>query len=80
MQSLDRTGRVLYVGTFSNTLLPMLRLGFLIAPASLRPAMRAAKQLTDWHGEHVGQAALTRFIDSGELSRHVRRAITMAPC
>ncbi|WP_405804000.1 PLP-dependent aminotransferase family protein [Streptomyces sp. NBC_01187] len=74
LQSLDRTGRVVYVGTFSKTLLPMLRLGFLIAPASLRPALRAAKQLTDWHGDLVGQAALARFIDSGELSRHVRRA------
>ncbi|MGW3497934.1 MocR-like pyridoxine biosynthesis transcription factor PdxR [Streptomyces sp. NPDC001020] len=74
LQSLDRTGRVIYVGTFSKTLLPMLRLGFLIAPASLRTALCSARQLTDWHGEHVGQAALARFIDSGELSRHVRRA------
>ncbi|MBP2333934.1 GntR family transcriptional regulator/MocR family aminotransferase [Saccharothrix coeruleofusca] len=74
LQSLDRTGRVVYVGTFSKTLLPLLRLGFLIAPAALRPALRAAKRLTDWHGDHIGQAALARFIDSGELSRHVRRA------
>ena len=74
LQSLDRTGRVIYVGTFSKTLLPMLRLGFLIAPASLRPALRTARQLTDWHGEHAVQAALARFIDSGEMSRHVRRA------
>ncbi|TDC64648.1 PLP-dependent aminotransferase family protein [Streptomyces hainanensis] len=74
LQSLDRAGRVVYVGTFSKTLLPMLRLGFLVAPAALRPALRAAGQLTDWHGEHVGQAALARLIDSGELARHVRRA------
>ncbi|GAA3107168.1 PLP-dependent aminotransferase family protein [Streptosporangium carneum] len=74
LQSLDRDGRVVYVGTFSKTLLPMLRLGFLVAPASLQPALRAARRLTDWHGDHVAQAALARFIDSGELSRHVRRA------
>lgn len=74
LQSLDRTGRVVYVGTFSKTLLPALRLGFLVAPASLRPALRAAKQLTDWQGDPVGQAALARFVDSGELSRHVRKA------
>ncbi|MEV8630253.1 PLP-dependent aminotransferase family protein [Streptosporangium sp. NPDC051023] len=74
LQSLDRDGRVVYVGTFSKTLSPMLRLGFLVAPASLRPALRAARRLTDWHGDHTAQAALARFIDSGELSRHVRKA------
>jgi GntR family transcriptional regulator/MocR family aminotransferase len=74
LQSLDRAGRVVYVGTFSKTLLPTLRLGFLVAPASLRPALRAAKQLTDWHGDRTSQGALARFVDSGELARHVRKA------
>jgi GntR family transcriptional regulator/MocR family aminotransferase len=74
LQSLDRSGRVIYVGTFSKTLLPMLRLGFLIAPASLRPALHAAKRLADWHGDYTVQAALARFIDSGELPRHIRKA------
>ncbi|WP_436498072.1 PLP-dependent aminotransferase family protein [Actinokineospora sp. HUAS TT18] len=74
LQSLDRQGRVVYVGTFSKTLLPLLRLGFLVAPATLRPALTAARQLTDWHSELAGQAALARFIDEGLLARHVRRA------
>ena len=74
LQSLDRAGRVLYVGSFAKTLLPMLRMGFLIAPGSLRPALHAAKQLTDWHNELVGQVALARFIDEGLLARHVRKA------
>jgi GntR family transcriptional regulator/MocR family aminotransferase len=72
-QSLDRTGRVIYVGSFSKVLLPTLRLGFLIAPASLQPALLAAKQLTDWHGELAMQAALARFIDQGLLAQHIRR-------
>ncbi|GAA0896964.1 PLP-dependent aminotransferase family protein [Virgisporangium aurantiacum] len=74
LQSLDRAGRVVYVGTFSKTLLPALRLGYAVAPPSLLPALRTARRLTDWHGDVVAQAALARFIDSGELSRHVRRA------
>ncbi|GAA3309439.1 PLP-dependent aminotransferase family protein [Nonomuraea dietziae] len=74
LQSLDRSGRVIYVGSFSKTLAPMLRLGFLVAPASLQPALRVAKQLTDWHSETTAQAALARFIDEGLLARHVRRA------
>lgn len=74
LQSLDRAGRVIYVGSFSKTLLPMLRMGFLVAPASLRTALHAAKQFTDWHNELVGQLALARFIDDGLLARHVRKA------
>ncbi|GAB2986279.1 hypothetical protein GCM10027097_43900 [Amycolatopsis acidiphila] len=74
LQSLDRTGRVVYVGSFSKTLLPMLRLGFVIAPAALRPALHTAKQLTDWHGDLTTQAALARFVEEGLLTRHIRKA------
>jgi GntR family transcriptional regulator / MocR family aminotransferase len=74
LQSLDSGGRVIYVGSFSKTLLPRLRLGFLVAPASLQPALLAAKQLTDWHGELTNQAALARLIDEGLLARHIRKA------
>lgn len=74
LQSLDGAGRVIYVGSFSKTLLPALRLGFLVVPASLRDALRAAKRLTDWHGDPHTQAALARFIDEGLLARHIRKA------
>jgi GntR family transcriptional regulator/MocR family aminotransferase len=73
LQSLDRAGRVVYVGSFSKTLLPALRVGFLVAPASLLPALRSAKQLTDRHGDPTTQGALARFVDEGLLARHVRR-------
>ncbi|HEY8549665.1 MAG TPA: PLP-dependent aminotransferase family protein [Vicinamibacterales bacterium] len=73
LQSLDRSGRVIYVGSFSKVLLPTLRIGFLIAPRSLQPALQAAKGLADWHGELATQAALARFIDDGLLARHIRR-------
>ncbi|MFC4045497.1 PLP-dependent aminotransferase family protein [Dactylosporangium siamense] len=72
LQSLDRAGRVVYVGSFAKTLLPALRLGFLVPPASLRPALVAAKRLADWHVEPAAQAALADFIDEGLLRRHVR--------
>jgi GntR family transcriptional regulator/MocR family aminotransferase len=57
-------------------MLPLLRTGFLVAPASLRPALLAARQLTDWHGDRPTEAALAAFLDEGFLARHVRRAGT----
>jgi GntR family transcriptional regulator/MocR family aminotransferase len=74
LQSLDGEGRVIYVGTFSKTMLPALRLGFLVAPPSLIPALRSAKRLTDWQNDSVTQGAMARFVDSGGFARHVRQA------
>ena len=73
LHSLDHTGRVLYVGSFSKVLLPTLRLGFLVAPPPLHAALRKAKHVTDWHTEVPLQAVAARFLAGGHLSRHVRR-------
>jgi GntR family transcriptional regulator / MocR family aminotransferase len=73
LQTLDTGGRVIYVGSFSKTMLATLRLGFVVVPESLRDAVRAAKRLTDWHTALPPQAALARFIEQGFFARHVRR-------
>jgi GntR family transcriptional regulator/MocR family aminotransferase len=73
LQALDSTGRVVYVGTFSKTLLPSLRLGFMVVPPVLREASNKAKHVTDWHTATLAQDALSRFIDDGAFARHIRR-------
>jgi len=73
LQTLDRAGRVVYVGSFSKTLLATLRLGFVVVPASLHPAVRAAKALTDWHTPLPLQGALARFVQQGLFVRHLRK-------
>jgi GntR family transcriptional regulator/MocR family aminotransferase len=72
--SLDTTGRVLYVGTFSKSMLPTIRTGFVLVPPGLRDAVVAARQVSDGYGQIAVQAALARFIDEGQLARHVRKA------
>jgi GntR family transcriptional regulator/MocR family aminotransferase len=73
LQTLDNSGRVIYVGSFSKTMLPTLRLGFLVTPPSIRAAVQRAKQVTDWHTSLPLQMALARFIDDGGFARHVRK-------
>jgi GntR family transcriptional regulator/MocR family aminotransferase len=72
LHTLDRDGRVLYVGSFSKTLLPSLRLGFVVTPPGLARAFAHARMFTDWHSPAPFQLALARFIDDGHLARHVR--------
>lgn len=74
LQSLDEDGRVLYTGTFSKIMRPVLRLGFLVAPPSLHRAFRMARYVSSWHADLPAQAALARFIDEGLLLRHIRRS------
>jgi GntR family transcriptional regulator/MocR family aminotransferase len=73
LQTIDSTGRVVYVGTFSKTLLPALRLAFMVVPPSLREAAHKAKFVTDWHTATIAQSALAQFIDEGTFARHIRR-------
>ena len=73
LQTLDRAQSVFYVGTFSKSMFPALRLGFVIAPPWARNALVAAKQLCDWHAPLVAQDILSAFIAEGHLARHVRK-------
>jgi len=73
LKTLDRDETVFYVGTFSKSLFPALRLGFVIAPPWARDALVAAKQLSDWNAPQVAQDTLASFIAEGHLARHVRK-------
>jgi GntR family transcriptional regulator/MocR family aminotransferase len=74
LQALDRDARVIYVGTFSRTVFPSLRLGYLIAPKSLVPTIVATKWLCDRHTATLEQETMAEFIQSGVYERHLRRS------
>ena len=73
LQTLDRAESVFYVGTFSKSLFPALRLGFVVAPPWARAALVRSRELADWHGPVLGQEALAAFIAEGHLARHIRK-------
>jgi GntR family transcriptional regulator/MocR family aminotransferase len=76
LQGLDRSGRVIYIGTFSKVLFPSLRLGYMVLPPSLWHAFTTAKWLADRHTAHLEQEVLTDFICEGHFERHLRRSRT----
>jgi GntR family transcriptional regulator/MocR family aminotransferase len=73
LQTLDRSESVFYIGTFSKSLFPSIRLGFIVAPSWAHAALGAVKQYTDWHCAVLMQETLAAFISEGHLARHVRR-------
>ncbi|MDF3836550.1 PLP-dependent aminotransferase family protein [Cupriavidus basilensis] len=73
LKSLDNAGVVAYVGTFSKTIFPELRIGYIIPPPPLGNAMRRAKQVGDWHSCTLTQTALAKFMLDGYFAKHLRR-------
>lgn len=73
LQTLDRDGVVFYVGTFSKSLFPALRKGFIVAPRWARSPLAAVKTCVDSHSDAITQSVLASFIDDGHMARHVRR-------
>jgi GntR family transcriptional regulator/MocR family aminotransferase len=73
LRSLDRDDRVIYVGTFSKTVLPSLRLGYVVCPRALRHDLLLAKRLADVASPGIEQVALAHFMRSGAYERHLRR-------
>ncbi len=73
LQGLDRHGRVIYLGTFSKTLFPALRLAYLVLPPDLvDPFARALNELYR-EGQLPQQAVLARFMAEGHYTSHIRR-------
>ncbi len=66
-------GRVIYVSSLSKILAPGLRLGWLLCPPSLRPALLVAKQAKDLHTSTVDQRAAAEYLTTRALPSHIER-------
>lgn len=73
LQGLDTAGRVLYIGTFSKTLFPSLRLGYIVLPGALVDSFLRLRRVGAQHAPTLDQAVLRDFIVDGQYARHIRR-------
>jgi GntR family transcriptional regulator / MocR family aminotransferase len=74
LRSLDGGERVIYVGSFSKSMFPSLRLGYLVSPRSLRDDLLATKRLDDCGCPSIEQAALAAFMQGRQFERHLRHS------
>lgn len=73
LAALDRSGRVIYVGTFGKIAFPALRLGYLVLPPALAQPFARRRALDMRHSEIGTQAVMAEFIAAGHFQRHIRR-------
>jgi GntR family transcriptional regulator/MocR family aminotransferase len=73
LQGLDHDSRVIYIGTFSKTLFPSLRIGYAVIPKDLVSRFVAVRYTIDISPPYLYQAVLTDFINEGHFARHIRR-------
>jgi len=73
LRGLDRAGRVIYLGTFSKSFGPAIRIGYLVSTAELSDAFAMWKGILSNGQPWLEQAAMADFITGGSFRRHLRR-------
>ena len=73
LQGLEADAPVIYIGTFSKTLYPALRLGYVVLPPPLVQALKTAHAELYRGGHLLIQSALAEFIQAGHYTAHIRR-------
>jgi len=72
VQGLDQYERTIYIGTFTKSLFPGLRIGYMVLPSQLVAPMTVARTLLDGHSAPIPQLTLARFIEGGHFGAHIR--------
>lgn len=72
VQGLDHHDRTIYIGTFTKSLFPGLRIGYVVLPPQLVKPMTVARTLLDGHTASIAQLTLARFMEGGHFGAYVR--------
>jgi 2-aminoadipate transaminase len=75
IRQFDETGDALLLRSYSKLAFPGLRVGWVVGPARLIARLAEAKQVSDLHTDHLSQAVLLRFAESGRLDAHRRQML-----
>jgi GntR family transcriptional regulator/MocR family aminotransferase len=75
LASIDHNQNVIYIGSFTKTFAPALRIGFLVGPSAFVEAAASLRQLVDRQGDTLLEEAFAVLFDNGEMDRHFRKSL-----
>jgi len=76
IKSMDKDGRVIYVGSFSKTLSPGMRVGFLVGHEDLMDRIIVVKQANDVHTPLISQMIISEFMNQNDMNAHIAKGCT----
>lgn len=77
MASLDQQGNVIYIGTLSKTLVPSIRIGFIVAPENFIANISHLRRSVDWQGDSMKEMAVARMYEDGAIERHIKKMVQL---
>ncbi|QDK78368.1 PLP-dependent aminotransferase family protein [Spirosoma sp. KCTC 42546] len=77
MASLDHHGSVIYIGTLSKTLVPAVRVGFIVAPENFVRAVANLRMAIDRQGDSMMEIAIAELYRNGTIGRHIRKVVNL---
>ncbi len=75
LASADQSGMVVYIGSFSKTVTPGIRMGYVAAPPNLILELTKLRMLVDAQGEAVMEQVIAELLEEGEIRRHMKKAL-----
>jgi GntR family transcriptional regulator/MocR family aminotransferase len=75
LASADRTGMVVYIGSFSKTISPAIRMGYIVATPDLLFELTKLRMLIDVQGESIMEQVIAELLNEGEIRRHMKKAL-----
>jgi GntR family transcriptional regulator / MocR family aminotransferase len=75
MASLDRHGNVIYIGTLSKTLVPAIRIGFIVAPRNFIEEATQLRRSIELHGDTIMEIAIAELYKNGVIANHIKKAV-----
>ncbi len=73
LKSLDRTGIVIHIDSFSKVAFPGMRVGWVVGPETVIERLRLVKQATDLHTDQLAQATFAEFLRRGYFEKHLAK-------
>lgn len=75
MASLDRDGSVIYIGTLSKTIVPAIRIGFIVAPKTFIEAVTQYRRSIEYHGDTLMEISIAELYKNGVIANHIRKSV-----